>query len=100
MEPAAYDWVPGDAPGVYTKWLGTFTERSTRLGFIRLDAGATFSAGMHPSIELLFLSKGSVRLQGKEYGEHAAFEFAKNEGPVSVQAVQPSEFFCIVLPQF
>jgi hypothetical protein len=100
MEPAAYDWMPGDAPGVYTKWLGTFTERNTSLGFIRLDAGATFSAGMHPSIELLFLSKGSVRLQGKEYGERAAFEFAKNQGPVPVQAVQPSEFFCIVLPQF
>ena len=100
MDPAAYDWVPEGAEGVYTKWLGTFTERNTRLGFIRLDAGATFAAGMQPSIELLFLSKGAVTVEGKEYGEQAAFEFLKNEGPIAVKAVQPSEFFCIVLPQF
>jgi hypothetical protein len=65
MDPAAYDWVSEDDKGVYTKWLGTFTERNTRLGFIRLDAGATFSAGMQPSIELLFLSKGAVSVEGK-----------------------------------
>ena len=100
MDPAAYDWVSDDAKGVYTKWLGTFTERDTRLGFIRLDAGATFSAGMQPSIELLFLSKGAVTVQGKEYGERSAFEFAKNEGPIAVHAVRPSEFFCMVLPRF
>jgi hypothetical protein len=100
MDPAAYDWVSDNAKGVYTKWLGTFTERDTRLGFIRLDTGATFSAGMQPSIELLFLSKGAVSVQGKEYGERSAFEFAKNEGPIAVRAVQPSEFFCMVLPRF
>ena len=100
MDPDAYDWVAEDAKGVATKWLGTFTERMTRLGFIRLDAGATFSAGMQPSIELLFLSKGRVSVNGREYGERAAFEFAKNEGLIAVHAVQPSEFFCIVLPRF
>jgi hypothetical protein len=100
MDPAACDWVPDGAKGVYTKWLGAFTERNARLGFIRLDAGATFAAGMQPSIELLFLSKGAVTVEGKEYGERSAFEFSKNEGPIAVKAVQPSEFFCIVLPQF
>ena len=100
MDPAAYDWVATDAKGVTAKWLGTFTERNTRLGFIRLDAGAIFSAGMQPSIELLFLSQGAVSVDGKEYGERAAFEFLKNEGPIAVKALQPSEFFCIVLPQF
>ena len=30
----------------------------------------------------------------------AAFEFAKNEGPIAVHAAQASEFFCMVLPQF
>jgi hypothetical protein len=49
---------------------------------------------------LLFLSKGAVTVQGKEYGERSAFEFAKNEGPIAVHAVQPSEFFCMVLPRF
>ena len=99
MDPEAYDWAL-EADGVAVKWLGTFTERNTRLGFVRLDAGATFSAGMQPSTELLFLSKGAVTAHGKEYGERAAFEFSKNEGPVAIRAVQPSEFLRIVLPQF
>jgi hypothetical protein len=100
MDPAAYDWTPQDTEGVYTKWLGTFTERNTRLGFIRLDAGATFAAGMQPSIELLFVGKGAVTVNGKEHGERAAFEFLKNEGPIAVKALRPTELFCIVLPQF
>jgi hypothetical protein len=100
MDPAAYDWAPQGTKGVYTKWLGTFTERNTRLGFIRLDAGATFAAGMQPSIELLFASEGAVTVDGKEYGEHAAFEFLTNEGPIAVKALRPTELLCIVLPQF
>ena len=99
MDPEAYEWV-SEGSGVYSKSLGTFTERNTRLGFVRLDAGAVYSGGMQPSIELLFLSKGSVSVDGKEYGERAAFEFQKGEGPVAVKAVKPSEFLRIVLPQF
>ena len=41
-----------------------------------------------------------VSVDGKEYGERSAFEFARNEGPIAVRAVQPSEFLCIVLPRF
>jgi len=100
MDPEAYDWVPEGAEGVYMKSLGMFTERNTRIDLIRLDAGATLAGGMQPSIELLFLSKGAVAVDGKEYGERAAFEFLKNEGPVAIKAVQPSELLRIVLPQF
>jgi hypothetical protein len=99
MDPEAYDWVP-EGNGAYTKWLGTFTERNTRLGFIRLDAGASLAGGIQPSIELLFLSKGAVAVDGKEYGERAAFELSKNEGPIAITAVRPSELLRIVLPQF
>jgi hypothetical protein len=100
MDPAGYEWIPSDTPGVYTKWLGSFTERNTRIGFIRVDAEAAFAAGKQPSIELLFLSKGSVSVDAREYGPHTAFEFQANEGPIQIKAVEPSEFLCIVLPQF
>jgi hypothetical protein len=61
MNPASFDWVEkANSPGVAHKWLGTFTERETRVGFIRVDQGATFNGGMQDTTELLFLAKGSV----------------------------------------
>ncbi|MGV7217421.1 hypothetical protein [Bradyrhizobium sp. UFLA05-112] len=101
MDPEAYDWMPTEQKGVSTKTLGTFTERNTRIGLIRLDEGATFSAGMQSSIEILFLSKGAVTVDGKSHhGERSAFEFQKGEGPVAIKALQPTEFLRIILPTF
>lgn len=100
MDPSNYEWIPETTPGVSTKWLGSFTERNMRLGFVRIEAGATFSAGEEPSIELMFLSKGTVSLNGKEYGPHSAFEFLANEGPSPLQAVVECEFLRLILPRF
>ena len=45
MDPANYEWVPvAGSPGVSEKPLGVFTERRSEAGFIRLDAGARFTA--------------------------------------------------------
>jgi hypothetical protein len=100
MDPANYEWIPHEVQGVFTKSLGSFTERNTQVGFIRVEAGAAFPAGMQSSIQLLFLVKGQVTLNGKEYGAHSAFEFEANEGPVALKAAADSEFFQIVLPRF
>ena len=100
MDPSAYDWMPQPAKGVFTKRLGTFTERNMRIGLVRLDQGAVFSGGTESSIELLFLSKGAVSVGGRDYGERTAFEFLANEGPIPVKAQAPSEFLSIVLPKF
>ncbi len=100
MDPVAYDWIPTESPGVSTKWLGSFTERNTRIGFIRVDADGVFAAGKQPSIEILFLSKGAVSVDGRTYGPQTAFEFQANEGPIQIKATEPSEFLCVVLPQF
>jgi hypothetical protein len=100
MDPAAYEWIPEGAPGVYTKWLGTFTERCTRIGLIRIDVNGTFNAGLQNSVELLFLSKGVVSLNGRDYGPNTGFEFLANEGPIPIKAKETSEFLCIVLPRF
>jgi hypothetical protein len=100
MDPSSYDWMPEATPGVSTKWLGSFTERNTRVGFSRIEAGAEFPAGQEPSVELLFLSKGRVSLNGREYGPHTAFEFLAKEGPIAIKAVEECEFLRLVLPQF
>ncbi|MFC9057197.1 hypothetical protein ACFTXB_03955 [Streptomyces sp. NPDC057074] len=99
MNPEAYDWQKGDT-GVWEKWLGSFTERDLRIGFLRLDTGAVYQAGRFPSIEILFQITGQVRAGGEEYGPETGYEFLANEGPVPVEAVEPTEFLRVVLHTF
>ena len=100
MNPEAYDWLPQGDPGVQEKWVGTFTERNLRLGFLRLDAGAVYQAGQLPSIEILFQIKGQVSTGGRKYGPETGYEFLANEGPIPVEAIEPTEFLRAVLHQF
>jgi len=100
MLPENHEWITEATPGVATKCLGSFTERNIRIGFVRIDEGATFSAGEQPSIELLFLSKGRVTLDGRKYEPHSAFEFLPQEGPIPVKAVVQAELLRIILPKF
>jgi hypothetical protein len=100
MNPAAFDWLPQGEPGVSEKWVGTFTERSLRIGFLRLDAGAVYRAGQQPSIEILFQINGQVSAGGDKYGPETGYEFLANEGPVPVEAMEPTEFFRAVLHTF
>ena len=62
--------------------MGTFTERDLRIGFLQLDAGATYQAGQQSSIEILFQTKGQVTAGGEQYGPETGYEFLANEGPV------------------
>ena len=100
MNPEAYDWLPQGDAGVWEKWLGSFTERDLRIGFLRLDAGAVYQAGQHPSVEILFQINGEVSAGGEKYGPESGYEFLANEGPVPVEAVEPTEFFRAVLHTF
>ena len=100
MNPEAYDWLPQGDTGVQEKWVGTFTERDFRLGFLRLDAGAVYQAGQFPSIEILFQIKGQVIAGGKKYGPETGYEFLANEGPAPIEAIEPTEFLRAVLHQF
>ncbi|MFE9926511.1 hypothetical protein ACFYQA_34630 [Streptomyces sp. NPDC005774] len=100
MDPEAYDWIQQGDTGVWEKWLGSFTERDLRIGLLRLDPGAVYQAGQFPSIEILFQIKGRVSAGGEEYGPETGYEFLANEGPVPVEAVEPTEFFRAVLHTF
>ncbi|TDU01706.1 hypothetical protein EDD99_0075 [Streptomyces sp. 846.5] len=99
MDPEAYDWQKGDA-GLWEKWLGRFTERDLRIGVVRLEPGAVYQAGQFPSTEILFQINGKVAAGGKEYGPETGYEFLANEGPVPVEAVEPTEFLRMVLHTF
>jgi hypothetical protein len=100
MNPNAYDWIPQGDTGLADKWVGTFTERDLRIGFLKLDAGAVYQAGLQPSIEILFQIHGQVTAGGEKYGPETGFEFLAGEGPVPVEAVEPTEFLRVVLHTF
>lgn len=100
MDPANYEWIPSNVPGVSTKLMGVFTERSTRIELIKVESGASLHAGTSESIELLFMSEGAVSVEGKSYGPRTAFEFQANEGPKSLVASEACTFLRIVLPKF
>jgi len=101
MNPEGFKWIDLDSsPGVAAKWLGSFTEREARFGFVRIGAGATLKAGHHDAPELLFLTKGSVRCRDGIYARHTAFSIEPSDGPVPIEAAEPTEFFRIHLPRF
>ena len=70
------------------------------LDISRLDAGAVYQAGQFPSIEILFQINGRVSAGGEKYGPETGYEFVANEGPVPVEAVEPTEFLRTVLHTF
>ena len=101
MDPANCEWIEQrETRGVAHKWLGTFTERGTRIGFVRLAPGAVITCGNYAAPEFLFVSKGAVRCQGSTYALHTAIGFEANEGPVPVEAVEASECLCVQLETY
>ena len=100
MDPEAYAWLPSADLGVEEKWLGSFTERNLRIGFLRLQAGAVYQAGQHPSIEILFQIDGQVQAGVGKYGPETGYEFLAGEGPVPVEAIEQTTFLRTVLHTF
>jgi len=100
MASDSYQWIATDTPGVSTKLLGTFTERNTRIGFIKLDAGATYDTGSRTQIDVLFMNTGSVTVDGQTYGEKTAIELLPTDAPVEVTANTETVFLVVSLPRF
>jgi quercetin dioxygenase-like cupin family protein len=91
--------VPGQ-PRVQWKELGSFTERNVRLGCLRLDAGATFSAEPQPQEQIVFVTEGSGRFgSGETWSRYTAAHLAANEAP-SMTADTATEALVLFLPRF
>lgn len=100
MDPGAYAWFSTGTPGVASKLLGTFTERNMQISFLKIDKGATHNTGTRSQIEVLFLSKGSISVNGKTYGEKSAIELLPSDKPVGIKANEETLFFRVHLPEF
>lgn len=100
MNPDAFGWMPErGTPGASRKWLGTFTERGVRTGFLRLDAGAAATIGSSTATEILFLVEGELTRDGTTYDRHTGFCADPGES-IRLVAAKPSTLFCIELPSF
>lgn len=101
MNPGNFDWIDDETtPGVAYRWLGTFSERCARMGFIRVERGAVLTPGMGEVPEMIFLTKGAVNCDDQNYPLHTIFGFEAKEGPKPIKALEDSEFFCVQLPFF
>ena len=99
MMPEHFRWIDSrDEPGVAYKWLASFTERQMRVGFIRLQPGATWKAQPDFDPQILFVTAGAIKLAGKSYSLHTAFGFRPSDGVVSLQAEQETEALCVQFP--
>jgi hypothetical protein len=101
FNPAAFPWVEEpDRPGVSHKWMGTFTEKEIRFGFIKVDAGARFDFGAQSAVEVMFLKSGSIAHDGAKHEALSAFSSEAGDGVEILTAVETCELFYAKLPTF
>jgi hypothetical protein len=101
FNPEAYPWVEeADQPGVSHKWMGTFTEREIRFGFVKIEAGATFQLGTQPSVEVMFLKSGAILHEGTRHETLTGFSTEAADAPTGLTAAEPAELFYAKLPTF
>lgn len=94
-----FRWIPDrHRPGIETKHLGTFTELSTAIGFLRLQPQASLPGGRQADTELRYLLEGSVSYGGTVWPAGSYF-FLPHDAPTeSLSTVGGASFFTITLP--
>lgn len=100
MRPARFAWVAlADAPGVFVRALGTFTERRLEVAMLRLDAGAIMNFGKRGGDRLGFVVAGRGEIAGAELRAHSAFAIETGEA-ARLTAREPMELLVTGLPEF
>jgi hypothetical protein len=101
MDSESFQWMEDEStPGVQRKWLGTFTERLTRIGFVKLDAGASIQLGNERAPEILWLTDGAITYNDETFKRYAAFGTSADEAPQTLKALEEAEMFYVKLPTF
>jgi uncharacterized RmlC-like cupin family protein len=105
IKPQHFRWVPNrQLPGVEHKHLGTFGERRSALGLMRIEADAKIPAHLQEEAEILYLSEGSITYADKIWtGGKTATEgtyiYIPPAGDVKeIATATGAEFWVISLP--
>ena len=96
-----FEWqpMPGKT-GVAAKHIGTFTERSVGVHFVRLDAGATSTLPTAPQTQIVFIKNGTGVLDtGDPWSQHTAMDLAAGES-AEMRATTLTEAMVLLLPRF
>jgi hypothetical protein len=93
MRPESFDWV-AVRPGVAKKALGAFGERGVRIGFLRLETGATAALEANT---LYFALKGSGTAGGVRWTLHSTVHVEVGETG-EIVATEPAELFYMGMP--
>ena len=96
MDPENFDWVPVDGcPGAFERQIGTFTERCCGVGFVKIEAGSTFSVDGARDIYVVLSGEGTVEGQG--YRLHTTVMLERGER-AQFTASGPTEMIHMRLP--
>ena len=86
--------------GVQRKWLGSYTERQINCLVWKIEPGAKLKIDAYPAPQVLFVIKGSVSVNGKQYGLHTAFGLEPGEALPEMTGVTETEVLMYQLPRF
>jgi hypothetical protein len=101
MNPESFSWIAdGELPGIWRKDLGCFSERATKIGFIRMSVGAELTFGIENAAEIAFVTDGSIGYEGTEHGRFSSFGTGAEEDPTVLRAAEESTLFYVKLPSF
>jgi hypothetical protein len=96
MDPAGFAWIGvKDAPGVFEKLMGVFTERHCVARFLKLDSGAEFTVDGKRDLYVVLTGAGTV--DGEPYQLWTAV-FADWDDRIRFAATEPTELINLRLP--
>ncbi|MBL4719937.1 MAG: hypothetical protein JKY20_02245 [Alphaproteobacteria bacterium] len=96
MDPENYDWLPiANSPGAVVKTLGVFTECQTMIRFLKLDAGAWYSAP--GARDIYFVLSGAGVVAGEPWRNATTLYVAQGEN-VRLEASAETEILHLRLP--
>lgn len=95
-----FQWVDdAERPGVAHKHIATLTEAQLRVGFVRLESGASLSLDACPGTRLLFVKTGDGTIgDGAAWTTHTAVHLEPGE-TVALCARSGSELLVVDLPR-
>lgn len=96
MHPDNFEWVPVEGePGASEKIMGIFTERRSQAGFVKIDKGASYTAG--GGRDIFFVVSGTGKVGDSGYRKFSAVELDPDEKAVFT-AKQATELLHMRLP--
>ena len=101
MNPEHFEWIAdSEQKGVCRKMLGIFTEKSLRVGYVQVSAGAKLTLENYKAPQICFVSKGTLTYKDHQLARNTAFGIDENEGPIELFASDDAEILHVQLPLF